>query len=120
MSPRPKRSARKRSPCPVSCTLDLLGDRWTLLIVRDLFAGKARFRDLVASPERIASNILAERLVRLQAGGLVEARASAERVGSDEYHLTPKGRSLLPVLAALRDWGMLHVRGTQTLVRVKP
>jgi len=119
VSGRSERSAR-RSPCPVSCTLDLLGDRWTLLIVRDLFAGKARFRDLAASPEGIASNILAERLERLKSLGLVEARASAARAGSDEYHLTPRGRSLLPVLAALRDWGLANIPGTEARVRVEP
>ncbi len=119
MSPRPKRSAR-RSACPVARTLDLLGDRWTLLVVRDLLAGKARFRDLSASPERIASNILAERLERLQAGRIVEARASTHRAGSDEYHLTPRGRSLLPILTALRDWGLTNLPGMEARVRVKP
>ncbi|CAN5716342.1 helix-turn-helix domain-containing protein [soil metagenome] len=119
MSARAKRSAPRRSPCPVSCALDLLGDRWTLLIIRDLFAGKARFRDLIASPERIASNILAARLKRLRLAGILEARESLERAGSDEYHLTPRGRSLLPVLVALRDWGLLSVPGTEARVRVK-
>lgn len=106
----------RRSPCPVSCTLDLLGDRWTLLIVRDLFAGKVRFRDLAASPERIASNVLAERLDRLQTGGIVEALPSKERAGSDEYHLTPRGRSLLPILAALRDWGLTNIPDTEARI----
>ncbi|MBS0198191.1 MAG: helix-turn-helix transcriptional regulator [Planctomycetes bacterium] len=110
--------AAGRSPCPVAATLDLIGDRWTLLIIRDLFAGKTRYGELAASPEGIASNILAARLERLQACGVVAARASLERVGSFEYHLTARGRSLLPVLKAMRDWGLAHVPGTAAKVRV--
>ena len=110
----------RRSPCPVACTLDLLGDRWTLLVIRDLFAGKTRYRDLAASPERIATNILADRLRRLGTAGLVRTRPSAARAGSAEYHLTPRGRSFMPVLAALRDWGLAHVPGTQARIHVRP
>ncbi len=117
MKPKDKRRA-KRSPCPVAATLDVIGDKWTLLIIRDLFAGKSRYRDLAASPERIASNILAARLERLQSCKLVRTRASTEREGSSEYRLTPKGRSLLPVLAAMRDWGLAHVPGTAAKVGV--
>lgn len=109
---------QKRSPCPVAATLDIIGDRWTLLVVRDLFAGKTRYRDLVASPEGIATNILAARLGRLKEHGLVEARQSAQRFGSSEYHLTELGRSLRPVLESLRDWGLAHVRGTEAKVHV--
>jgi len=105
--------------CPVACTLDLLGDRWTLLIVRDLFAGKSRFAELARSPERIASNILADRLERLRSHGIVVARPCSVREGAFEYHLTPRGRSLLPVLTALRDWGLAHVPGTEARVRVR-
>jgi DNA-binding HxlR family transcriptional regulator len=108
----------KRSPCPVAATLDLIGDKWTLLIVRDLFSGKARYRDLVASPERIATNILAARLEKLVEQGVVRAARSEARAGAAEYHLTPKGRSLLPVLTAMRDWGLAHVPGTEARVQV--
>ncbi len=117
MKPTNKRGA-KRSPCPVAATLDLIGDKWTLLIIRDLSAGKSRYRELAASPERIASNILAARLERLQSCGLLKAKASSEREGSSEYRLTAKGRSLMPVLAAMRDWGLAHVPGTAANVRV--
>lgn len=112
-------TAARRSPCPVAATLDLIGDKWTLLIIRDLFAGKSRYRDLVASPERIATNILAARLVRLQACGLVRARSSSQREGSSEYHLTARGRSLRPLLEAMRDWGLAHVPGTAARVHVE-
>ncbi len=110
--------ALQRSPCPVAGTLDLIGDKWTLLIIRDLLAGRSRYRELAASPEGIASNILAARLARLQQNGLVAARSSRHRAGSLEYHLTAKGRSLLPVLEAMRDWGLRHVPGTEARIRV--
>jgi DNA-binding HxlR family transcriptional regulator len=58
------------SVCPVACTLDLFGDKWTLLIVRDLLSGKSHFKEFLASPEKIATNILAERLARLASNGL--------------------------------------------------
>src|SRR5271168_4961621 len=64
-----------RSPCPVACSLDLFGDRWTLLVIRDLFWGKTRFGEFEASPEGIPTNILAERLQRLEAAGLVGRKA---------------------------------------------
>lgn len=108
--------ALKRSPCPVAGTLDLIGDKWTLLIIRDMMAGRSRYRDLAASPEGIASNILASRLERLQDDGLVTARSSRHRAGSVEYHLTARGRSLLPVLAAMRDWGLNNIPGTEARI----
>ncbi|TVQ60270.1 MAG: transcriptional regulator [Phycisphaerales bacterium] len=108
----------KRSCCPVAATLDLIGDKWTLLIIRDLFAGKSRYRDLVASPERIATNILATRLRHLTALGLVTAKPSLARAGSSEYHLTDRGRSLLPLLVAMRDWGLANISGTAAKVHV--
>lgn len=108
-----------RSPCPVAATLDLIGDKWTLLIIRDLFAGKSRFRDLAASPEGIASNILAARLERLQACGLIVATASQVRARSAEYHLTARGQTLLPVLKIMRDWGLAQVPGTHAGIRIK-
>lgn len=107
-----KRKA-KRSVCPVACTLDLLGDKWTLLVVRDMLCGKSRFRDFLSSPEGIATNILTDRLDRLVRDGLARRRDSADHEGADEYVLTPKGKRLLPVLEAIRDWGLANVRGTQ-------
>lgn len=113
-----KLTSALRSPCPVAATLDILGDRWTLLIIRDLFSGKTRYRDLVASPEKIATNILAARLETLTSAGLITTKPSPERVGSVEYHLTPKGRSLLPLLQSMRDWGLANIRGTQVRITV--
>lgn len=110
--------ATLRSPCPVAATLDLLGDRWTLLIIRDLYSGKSRYRDLLSSPEKIATNILASRLESLTAAGLITAKPSPDRANTAEYHLTPKGRSLLPLLQSMRDWGLANIRGTKAHISV--
>ena len=108
----------KRSVCPVACALDLIGDKWTLLVVRDMACGKVLFKEFSASPERIASNILADRLDRLVRSGLAEPFTPSPSVGRQGYRLTPKGRSLLPVLGSLRDWGLAHIKGTEA--RMKP
>jgi len=71
----------RRSVCPVACTLDLFGDKWTLLIVRDLLSGKSHFKEFLASPEKIATNILAERLARLASNGLIERYPSSDVAG---------------------------------------
>lgn len=110
---------KKRSPCPVACALDLIGDRWTLLVIRDLFAGKSHYHEFAASPEKIASNILADRLDRLVAARLVSARPSTVRAGSSSYELTDRGRKLLDVLKAVRDWGLECIPGTQARIGVK-
>jgi DNA-binding HxlR family transcriptional regulator len=94
-----------RSDCPVACTLDLIGDRWTLLIVRDLLKGKHRFSEFLGSGEGIKTNILAERLKRLERAGLVERSPYQERPPRYEYHLTETGRSLGPVVKTLYAWG---------------
>ena len=99
----------KRSVCPVACALDVIGDKWTLLVVRDLACGKRYFNDFCRSPERIATNILAERLERLLASGLAEQYTSE---GRDAYRLTVKGKSLGPVLTAIASWGLANIKGT--------
>jgi DNA-binding HxlR family transcriptional regulator len=103
-----------RSPCPVAGTLDIIGDRWTLLVVRDLVWGKARFGEFAASPEKIPTNLLSDRLQRLESAGLVERRAYQDNPPRYEYALTPKGRSLKPVLSNLASWGKRNVPGTLT------
>lgn len=104
---------RRRSPCPIACTLDLVGDRWTLLVVRDLVLGKTHYTEFLASPERIATNILADRLEQLVAGGFVATSPSSQRAGSLTYSLTERGQALRPLLEAIRDWGLAHVPGTE-------
>ncbi len=107
----------RRSPCPVACALDLFGDRWTLLIVRDLFLDRHRFRDFTASPEGIPTNILADRLARLLQRGIVTQVPAAEGAKHLAYQLTEKGRALQPVLVALRDWGLRWEKGTRAQLR---
>ena len=101
----------RRSRCPVSCTLDVLGDRWTLLVVRDLIRGKRRFAELVESPERIPTNILADRLKRLVSLGIVQSRRYSDHPPRLEYQLTVKGEDLRPVLRAMVEWGIKHAGG---------
>jgi DNA-binding HxlR family transcriptional regulator len=102
----------RRSPCPVACCLDIVGDRWTLLVVRDLLLGRSRFKDFTASPEAIPTNILTERLQRLLKHELV-VQVSAEGSRHLGYELTKKGRSLLPILKAMKEWGLAWEPGTK-------
>ncbi len=114
------KSPKKRSPCPIACTLDLIGDKWTLLIIRDLFAGKSHFHEFARSPERIATNILTDRLHRLELHRFLKSTPSTLRAGSSAYSLTDRGRSLFPLLLAFKDWGLTHIQGTQANVTVAP
>ncbi|HLP06942.1 MAG TPA: helix-turn-helix domain-containing protein [Opitutaceae bacterium] len=112
---RPKRpAALVRSDCPLACTLDLLGDKWTLLVVRDLLLGRRRYGDFVASPEGIPTNILAERLKRLEQAGLLEKTAYQENPVRHEYVPTAACLDLKPVLFAAAEWGNKHIPGTRT------
>ena len=107
-----KSTSCKRSACPAACTLDLLGDKWTLLVVRDLLLGKQTFKEFQASPEKIPSNILAERLKRLENEAVVRRELYQERPPRYSYHLTAKGKDLAPVLKAMVAWGSTYVPGT--------
>ncbi len=101
-----------RSACPIAGALDIVGDAWSLLVLRDLlFYDKHRFADFLASPEGISTNILAERLKRLQRCGLIEKRRYQKHPPRDEYYLTIRGHDLLPVLRDLIAWGQRHVPG---------
>ncbi|MBX9787840.1 MAG: helix-turn-helix transcriptional regulator [Pirellulales bacterium] len=90
-----------------------------MLVVRDLASGKSLFKEFSASPERIATNILTDRLNRLVKHGLVEKYGSAQQPGRDAYRLTTKGRTLLPVLGALADWGLMNIKGTEARIKLK-
>ena len=104
----------RRSDCPIACTLDLIGDKWTLLIVRDLFFGKRRFSQFLESDEGIKTNILTERLRRLERAGLIKRRPYQEHPPRYEYRLTRAGRDLAPVVKAVAAWGGAHVAGTRS------
>jgi DNA-binding HxlR family transcriptional regulator len=109
----------ERSSCPITNVLDILGDKWTLLVIRDLVLGKRRYQEFMASPESMASNILANRLKRLEAGGLVNRRAYQGNPARYEYFLTKKGKGLEPVLEAILVWGKKHYPGTKRFPRVE-
>lgn len=96
-----------RSGCPINLTLEILGDRWSLIILRDIMFGNRRhFRELLAkSDEGIASNILADRLKRLVERGLLSRRDDASHKQKAIYSLTEMGIALVPVFAAMGDWG---------------
>ncbi|HVU31929.1 MAG TPA: helix-turn-helix domain-containing protein [Opitutaceae bacterium] len=108
---RPSKPAR-RSSCPISCALDILGDRWSLLIVRDLFRGLSRYGEFAAGPEGIPTNILADRLVRLEDAGILTSTAYQQNPPRYAYALSAKGRALKPILAALAGWSLQHVPRT--------
>jgi DNA-binding HxlR family transcriptional regulator len=105
--------SKRRSPCPIACALDLVGDRWTLLVIRDLLLGRSRFRDFLESPEGIPTNILTDRLERLVAGGVVRKIPATEGGKRMAYELTGKGEALREVVLALRDWGLAWEPGTE-------
>src|SRR5919109_3591586 len=102
--------------CPVACSLDLLGDRWTLLIVRDLLQGRGRFQELTESLPGIAPNILSDRLKLLEEHGIVTRRFYSDHPPRAEYVLTEKGRELGVVIGALASWGARHAGSPYTPV----
>ncbi len=102
-----------RTTCSIASVLDLLGDKWSLVVVRDLFRGRKKFQELLESPEGIATNILASRLKRLEELGIVERVRYQEHPPRDQYRLTEKGRELEPVLLACVKWGRKHLPHTR-------
>lgn len=100
---------RFRSGCPIASTLDLVGDKWTLLILRSMAMGATSYSDLAREPEKIATNILADRLVRMEESGLIVQDRAGHGAIRGAYALTPKGAGLLPVIQALARWGEAHI-----------
>jgi DNA-binding HxlR family transcriptional regulator len=109
----------KRSPCPVASTLDIIGDKWTLLVIRDLFAGKSYFKEFAASPEKIATNILSSRLKQLESAGLVLKSKETETTSKTAYKLTKKGQSLYQILDVIAEWGLTNIVGTRKFIDVE-
>lgn len=101
-----------RSPCAIANSLDIVGDKWSLLVVRDLLHGKSTYGELAHSPERIPTNLLADRLKRLESAGIVTSTPYQERPVRYAYTLTPKGSALGEVLLAFVHWGKKHIPGT--------
>ena len=101
--------ADPRSTCPISTAVEIVGDRWTLLVVRDLmFAGKRHFRQSLQSEESISSNVLADRLSLLVENGLVRREGDPSHAQKAIYSLTEKGLDLLPVVVAMSAWAQKH------------
>ncbi len=94
--------------CPIARALDIIGDRWTLLIVRDLFMGKTRFKEFLASSPGLPSKLLSDRLKKLEEHDLVERVVYSQHPLRAEYRLTDQGRSLAPVIEEIVRWGLDH------------
>jgi DNA-binding HxlR family transcriptional regulator len=105
----------RRSPCAIANSLEVVGDKWSLLVVRDLLHGKRTYGELVNSPERIPTNILADRLKRLEAAGIIVSTPYQQHPVRYSYTLTPKGNALRDVLLAFVRWGKQHIPGTVAL-----
>lgn len=110
-------SETHRSGCPINLTLELLGDRWSLIVIRDIiFGDRRRYRELLTrSEEGIASNVLADRLKRLSAAGLLTKAADPAHRQSGLYSLTEPAIQLLPVLAQMGAWGRRHAPASREL-----
>ena len=93
-----------RTGCPIATTLDLVGDKWSLVIIRDMLTGKRRYGEFLDSPEGITTNILADRLKRLEAAGLIARTPYQRRPTRHDYALTEMGRALHPVLQEICIW----------------
>lgn len=111
---KPKPNTFRRSRCPIAVTLDTVGDTWSLIILRDMFAGKRRFSEFLESPEGIKRNILTERLKRLERAGIILRMPYQQRPERFEYRLTRSGTELLPVLQAIARWAANNVEGVWT------
>ena len=115
-----KPAARRRSGCPLNASVEMLGDRWSLLIIRDMMVrGYRTFKEFLSSDERIATNILADRLRRLESYGIIRARPDPSDRRKLHYLLTAKGMDLAPVLTEMVLWAAAHEQtGNQALVRL--
>ena len=104
-----------RSPCPITSSLDIVGDKWTLVLLRSMAMGARSYSDFLDFPEKIATNILAARLASMEEEGLIEVEQPASGRRRGIYRLRRKGADLLPVLQALALWGETHIPGRWTI-----
>ena len=117
--PKRKSSPKRRSGCPLNASVEILGDRWSLLIIRDMMLRGARtYKEFLESHEKIATNILADRLRKLIAYGIITAESDASDRRKRIYLLTAKGIDLAPVMTEMVLWAAAHEdTGNQALVR---
>jgi len=106
-----KKYTGKRSGCPLSCSLDLVGDKWSLLIIRDMmFFGKSTYNEFLDSSEGISTNILSDRLVKLTEDGLITFSGTAKR---KKYTLTKMGADVRPILESIGMFGTKYFKGSK-------
>jgi len=108
----------KRSICPITSLLDIVGDKWTLLVIRDLFLGKKRYAEFIDSKEKMPTNILAERLKRIEKFGLLKKNPYQTNPLRFEYSLTEKGKALEPIINEMARWGLHYIKGTKLFSKV--
>lgn len=97
---------KTRSDCPISCSLDVFGDKWSLLIIRDvMLRGKVSYSEFLESEEKISTNILANRLSVLESETILIKEVSEKNKSKFIYSLTQKGADLLPIVIEIMDWG---------------
>ena len=103
----------RRSNCPIACSLDLLGDKWTLLVLRDiLYFNKSRFEEFLESPEKISTNILTDRLHKLEKAGFITKAPYGTHRLRMSYLATEKGKSVIPLLLEIGKWGLANIEDT--------
>ena len=107
----------RRSACPIANVLDVIGDKWSLLVVRDIALGKHRFSEFLESPERISTNVLADRLQQLEHAGWITRACYQMNPPRHTYDLTAKGKDFLPVLNEILRWTTAHM---PTTVKFEP
>ena len=119
----PRRTTRRRlsaldgrTSCAIAGALQVVGDQWTLMIIRDLLRGRGKFEELAAAPEGITRSVLSERLKLLEAEGIVERSFYSEHPPRAAYRLTPKGLALGPALGALARWGTRYLAHDTAIV----
>jgi len=116
---RKKAGPKRRSECPLNASVEMLGDRWSLLIIRDMMLrGFRSYKEFLECYEGIATNILADRLRKLRAYGIINAKPDPKDARKVTYSLTPKGIDLAPVLTEMVLWAAAHEdTGNQALIR---
>jgi DNA-binding HxlR family transcriptional regulator len=102
------RRRHRKSDCPIHFALEVFGDAWTLLIIRDLFRGRTTYTELLRAREGIATNVLADRLLRLEEDGMISKESVRGRGNPTHYQLTSKGLDLLPILLAIVKWSIKY------------
>lgn len=109
----------RRSDCPISCALDLIGDKWTLVVLRDLlFFNKTKFDEFLESPEKISTSVLTDRLHKLERAGLIEKAPYSSHRLRMSYSPTERGKTLAPVLSEIVRWAKRNIENTSAFESV--